>query len=164
METLLSLNPGLIIWTFITFFIVLYVLKKFAWKPLLTALEKREEGIKSDLSRAEHARQDSERLLAEHQKRLQAADAEARRIVDEARTTAEQLKADIVETAHAAARNLTVQAKAEIQREKETALAQMRGEIAGLAVQAAGKILDEVLDAERHRKIVDAFITTLPKN
>lgn len=164
METLLSLNPGLIIWTFVTFFIVLSVLKKFAWKPLLTALEKREEGIKSDLSRAEHAREDSERLLEEHRKNLQNAETEARRIIEEARTAAEQIKGDIVESARTAARNLSAQARAEIQREKETAMAQMREEIAFLAIQAAGKILDETLDAERHRKLVAAFIDTLPKN
>ncbi len=69
-----------------------------------------------------------------------------------------------MESARAAARNLSAQARAEIQREKEAALAQMREEIASLAIQAAGKILDETLDAERHRKIVAAFIDTLPKN
>lgn len=164
MDTLLNLNPGLIIWTFITFFIVLYVLKRFAWRPLLNALESREEGIKSDLSRAEHAREESERLLNEHRKNLQFAEAEARNIIDEARSTADQLRAEILEKAQSAAKALTAQAKAEIQREKETALAQLRAEVANLAIQAAGRILDENLDVERHRRIVDSFLDTLPKN
>lgn len=164
MDTLLNLNPGLIIWTFVTFFIVLFILKKVAWKPLLTMLESREESIKSDLQRAEHAREESERLLAEHKKSLQNLEAEARRIIGEANATAEQLKAEIVEKAHAIARNLSEQARAEIQREKETALSQLREEVATLAIQAASKILDESLNDERHRKIVDAFISTLPRN
>ncbi len=164
MESLLNLNPGLIVWTFITFFIVLFVLKKFAWKPLLSMLEKREEGIKSDIQRAEHAREEAERLLTEHKKNLQNAEVEARRIIDEARTMAKQLKEEIVESAQASAHNLTVQAKAEIQREKETALRQLRDEVADLAIQAAGKILDESLDDARHRKIVDTYIDALRTN
>lgn len=164
MESLLNLNPGLIVWTFITFFIVLFVLKKFAWKPLLSMLEKREEGIKSDIQRAEHAREEAERLLTEYKKNLQNAEVEARRIIDEARTMAKQLKDEIVESAHASAHNLTTQAKAEIQREKETALRQLRDEVADLAIQAAGKILDESLDDARHRKIVDTYIDTLRTN
>lgn len=164
MESLLNLNPGLIIWTFVTFFIVLFVLKKFAWKPLLTMLEKREEGIKSDLTRAEHAREESERLLNEHKKNLQNTEAEARRIIDEARITAKQLGDEIVEKANTSARNLAAQAKAEIQREKETALSQLREEVANLAIQAASKILDEDMNDERHRKMVDSYINLLPKN
>lgn len=164
MDTLLNLNPGLIIWTFITFFIVLFVLKKVAWKPLLTMLETREESIKSDLQRAEHAREESERLLAEHKRSLQNSELEARKIVDDARAIAEKLKAEIVEKAQSTAQNLTAQAKAEIQREKETALNELREEVASLAIEAAGKILDESLDDEKHRKIVDTFIKTLPKN
>ena len=164
MDTLLNLNPGLIIWTFVTFFVVLFVLKKVAWKPLLTMLETREETIKSDLQRAEHAREESERLLAEHKKSLQDSELEARKIVEDARAIAEKLKAEIVEKAQSTAHNLTVQAKAEIQREKETALSELREEVASLAIEAAGKILDETLDDEKHRKIVDTFIKTLPKN
>jgi F-type H+-transporting ATPase subunit b len=164
MDTLLTIEPGMLIWTFVVFFILLWVLKKFAWKPLLSSLEGRENAIRTDMERAENARAESERLLAEHKKLQDRSEIEARGIIEEARKTAEALKADIVEKANEQARNLTAQAKAEIQREKETALAQLRDEVADLAIQAASKILRESLDDEKHRKLVTTFISELPKN
>lgn len=164
MNNLLTLEPGMLIWTFITFGLLLFVLKRFGWKPLLNALEKREERIHSDIKRAEHAREEAERMLAEHGKMMNAAELEARRIIDEARKASEKLKVDILATAHEQASQMTVQAKAEIQREKETALSQLRGEVADLAIMAAGRILQETLDDDRNRKIVDSFISALPKN
>jgi len=164
MNNLLTLEPGMIIWTFITFGLLLLILKKVGWKPLLDALEKREERIHSDIQRAEHAREESEKLMAEHKKMMTAAELEARKVIVEARKLAEKMKEDIVESANEQARQMTTQAQAEIQREKATALAQLRSEVADLAIAAAGKILKETLDEDRNRKIVDEFITELPKN
>lgn len=164
MDSLLTIEPGMLIWTFVVFFILLWVLKKAAWKPLLSSLENRENAIRSDLERAENARMESERLLAEHKKLQDKAEVEARGIIEEARKTAESLKSDIVEKANEQARQMTEQAKAEIQREKETALSQLRGEVADLAIQAATKILRESLDEDKHRKLVNDFIAELPKN
>jgi F-type H+-transporting ATPase subunit b len=164
MDTLLTLNPGMIIWTFITFGILLWVLKRFGWKPLLNSLEKREERIHADIQRSEHAREEAERLLSEHKKMMNAAEIEARKIIDESRKTAEKLKADIVDAASAQAAQITVQAKSEIQREKETALAQLRGEVADLAILAASRILQESMDDARNRTLVENFISGLPKN
>jgi F-type H+-transporting ATPase subunit b len=164
MENLLTLEPGLIIWTFLTFGLLLWILKKFAWKPLLNSLEKREERIHSDIQRSEHAREESEKLLAEHKKMMTRSEMDARRIIDEARKAGENARAGIVAAAEEQARQMTVQAKAEIQREKHSAMAQLRNEVADLAIQAAGKILDERLDDERNRRLVDEFIAGLPKN
>ena len=164
MNNLLTLEPGLIIWTFITFGALLWILKRFAWKPLLNSLEKREEHIRSDMNRAEHAREESEKLLSDHKKMMTQAELEARKILEEARKMAEKIKDDIVASAEQQARQMTAQAKSEIQREKSTALAQLRHEVADLAIQAAEKILEERLDDDRNRRIVDSFISGLPKN
>jgi F-type H+-transporting ATPase subunit b len=164
MDKLLNLEPGMLIWTFITFGLLLWLLKKFAWKPLLGALESRENKIREDLQKAEDARLGAEQLLAEHRKLMLNSEVEARKIIDEAKGTAEMLKQGIVDTAHEQARQLTAQAKAEIQREKDTALSELREEVADLAIRAAGKILGEELDAAKHRKLVDDFIGNLPKN
>jgi F-type H+-transporting ATPase subunit b len=126
MDQLLAIEPGMLIWTFITFALLLWLLKKFAWKPLLGMLEKREEKIREDLQRAEDARADSERLLAEHRKLLQNSELETRRLLEEAKNAAETVKQGIVDSAHEQARQMTAQAKAEIQREKQTALLQLR--------------------------------------
>jgi F-type H+-transporting ATPase subunit b len=164
MNNLLTLEPGLIIWTFLTFAVLLWILKRFAWKPLLTSLEKREEHIRSDMQRAEHAREESEKLLDEHKKMMTHSELEARKIMEEARKTAEKIRGDIVAAAEEQARQMTAQAKSEIQREKSTAMAQLRNEVADLAIQAAEKILSERLDDERNRRLVDEFISGLPKN
>ncbi|HOJ04199.1 MAG TPA: F0F1 ATP synthase subunit B [Bacteroidota bacterium] len=164
MDKLLTLEPGMLIWTFITFALLLWVLKLVAWKPLLSALEGREQRIASDLEKADEARREGERLLAEHRKLLENSEREARRIIDEAKHTAETMKQGIVDSANEQARQMTAQARAEIQREKDTALLQLREEVADLAVRAAGKILGEELDANRHRAMVDEFINTLPRN
>ena len=164
MDKLLTLEPGMIIWTFITFGLLLFILKKFAWKPLLSMLEQREEGIRSTMQRTEHAREEAEKLLTEHKKLLQASELDARRIIDEARQTAEKLRTEILAHAEEQSRQLTLQAKSEIQREKETALTQLRTEIADLAILAATRILRTNLDEEKNRALVDSFITELPKN
>src|SRR5512143_913456 len=129
MDKLLSLEPGMLIWTLITFGLLLFILKKFAWKPLVDGLEKREERIRSDLHRAEHAKEESEKILAEHKRLMTTAELDARRIIEEARTSAGRVRDDVLAAANEQARQLSAQAKAEIQREKETALTQLRGEI-----------------------------------
>ncbi len=164
MDKLLSLEPGMLIWTFITFATLLWILKKIAWKPLLSALEGREHRIASDLDKAEEARKEAERLLAEHRVLLENSERDARKLIDEAKTTAETLKQGIVDSAHEQSRQMIAQARTEIQREKDTAITQLREEVADLAVRAAGKILGEELDAGRHKKMVDDFISNLPNN
>lgn len=161
---MLELNPGLIIWTAITFFLLLFVLRKVAWKPILSALQTREDTIRSSLERAELAKQEAERILEENRKNLARAEQESFRIVNEGKSVAEKMKSEIVEKANTQARRTVEQARDEIQREKEAALGALRGEVADLAVQAAGKILDETLDAAKHRKVVDNFLRELPKN
>jgi F-type H+-transporting ATPase subunit b len=164
MDNLLTLEPGLIIWTFLTFGLLLLILKAFAWKPLISSLDKREKRIHSDVERAEHAREESEQLLADHRKMLARTEVEARRIVDEARKAAEKVRGDILASAEEQARQMTSQAKSEIQREKLTALAQLRDEVADLAIQAAEKILRENMDTERNRRVVDEVIGRMPTN
>lgn len=155
---MLDLNPGLIIWTIITFLAAAFILRRFAWKPLLGALAAREEKIRSQLEQAEQAQAEAERLLAEHRRQLASAEEQSQRILREGRTLAEQMKADILEKANAGARTMIEQAKGEIQREKESALQDLRAEVADLAITAAGKILDANLDTPKQRKLVDAVI------
>ena len=161
---MLSINPGLIIWTIITFVVLLVVLKKFAWKPLLDALHRREETIRTSLERAEQARSDAERLIEENRKQLARAEEQSQHAIDEGRQFAEKLKSEILEKANDQSRRMLEQAKQEINRDKEAALVELRNEVASLAILAAGKILDETLDEHRHRKLVDSYLKQLPKN
>jgi F-type H+-transporting ATPase subunit b len=159
-----DINPGLILWTIITFVVVLLILRLTAWKTLLGALTAREEKIRSSLEDAERARQDAARLLSENQKQLAQAEERSQRIIREGRDLGDRLKAEILEKADTGARQMIEQAKAEIAREKEKALHQLRAEVADLAVAAAGKILDATIDPAKHRELIDAAIEDLHKS
>ena len=161
---MLEINPGLIIWTIVTFLCLAGILRKFAWKPLLEALLRREEYVRSSLERAEQAKQEAERLLEENRRQMAHAEEETRRIVAEGRAFGQKLKSEIVEKATQQARQAVEQARQEIERDKELALRQLRSEVADLAVRAAEKILGEVLDADKHRKVIDDMFRELPKN
>lgn len=161
---MLDINPGLIIWTIITFALLVVVLGKFAWKPLLQALQSREQEIADSLKKAEEAKKDAERMMQENKLAMDKASTETARLIAEGRAMAEQLKNDIVAKANESAKKLIDQAKDEITREKESAMAQLRSEVADLSISVAEKILDESLDGAKQKKMVDKVLQQLQKN
>ncbi|MBI4429144.1 MAG: F0F1 ATP synthase subunit B [Ignavibacteriales bacterium] len=159
-----EINPGLIIWTMITFGVLVLVLGRFAWKPILKALNEREEKIRSAIEQADKARAEAAHLLKQNEKNMARAEAEYQKMMREARAMAEKMREDIVTKARLQAEQELKRANEEIQRNLEAAKQQLRSEVADLAVKAAEKILDETLDAQKHKKIVDGFLNQLPKN
>lgn len=158
-----EINPGLILWTILTFLVVLAILRWAAWKPLVGALAAREEKIRGALDQAEQARHQAQTLLDEHRKQIAAAEEQVQRILSEGRALADRQKAEMTEKAASTARHMLEQAKEEIQREKDAALLQLRSEVADLAIGAAGKILDKNLDTPAQRSLVDAAIREINK-
>jgi F-type H+-transporting ATPase subunit b len=161
---MLEINPGLIIWTIVTFVLLVFVLGKFAWKPLLQALQSREQEIADALRKAEEAKKDAERMIQENKAAMEKANNETARLIAEGRAIAEQLKSDVVAKAHESAKKMLEQAKDEIGRERDAAVQQLRSEVADLAVSAAEKILDETLDGAKQKKMIDTVIQQLQKN
>lgn len=159
---LLSPNPGLIIWTLVTFVLVLLVLKKFVWGPLLSALDQRETRIREALEQADKARAEAERSAEENKQALAQAQAEAQDAINKAREDAEQVARDVQERAEADAQQLLEQARRTIQQERNQALQTLRQQTAELAILAAGQLLEENLDDEHNKKIVDDFINRMP--
>jgi F-type H+-transporting ATPase subunit b len=155
---MLELNPGLAFWTIVTFLAVVAILGKVGWKPLLRALTEREEAIRTALREAEEANAEAKKLLEENRRQLAQAEARAQQAMQEGREMGERLKAEIIEKANASARSMVEQAKQEIRRERDAAFIQLRGEVAELAVAAAGKIIDANLDVNKHRQLVDNVI------
>jgi F-type H+-transporting ATPase subunit b len=155
---MLEINSGLILWTILTFVIVLIILRKAAWKPLLGALTAREESIRASLREAEDARAQAARLLEENKRQLARAEEQSRSIIMEGRDMGERLKGEILEKANATTRVMIEQAKEEIRREKDAALMQLRSEATDLVIAAAGKILDANLDTPKQRQLADAAI------
>ncbi|MGB6120403.1 MAG: F0F1 ATP synthase subunit B, partial [Bacteroidota bacterium] len=154
---------GLIVWTIITFVVALVILRAAAWKPLLDVLTQREEKIRGQLDQAERAQEEAQRLLEENRRQLAEAGEQSQRILREGRQVADKLKSEIVDRANTSARSIIEQAKGEILREKDSALQQLRTEVADLAIGAAGKILDANLDTPKQRKLVDAVIKDMDK-
>jgi F-type H+-transporting ATPase subunit b len=160
---MLDINPGLILWTILTFVIVVMILRAVAWKPLLEALQVREEGIRSALRQADEARAQAQALLDENRKQRAQADEQAQRLVKEGREMGERLKGEIIDKANASSRLMIEQAKEEIRREKDAALTQLREEVSDLAIAAAGKLIDANLDSTKQRQLVDAAIRDIAK-
>ncbi len=160
---LVSVNPGLIIWTIVTFLVLVFLLSKFAWKPIISALESREKAIRDAIEEANRAREEAQDLLRQHEELIGKAEAEAREIVQAARETSEQVRREAEVAARAESQRLLDQARRDIQNAKEAALRDIRDTVADLAIQAAAKIVQESLDSERHRKMIDDLIERLPE-
>lgn len=161
---LLDVNPGLVFWMLITFLILLFILKKVAWKPILGALDEREKFIKDSLEKSEKARTDAERLLALNQENLNRAEEEAQKIIAQGRDFAEKLKNQIAEESKNEAKKIIDNASAEIKRKQDEAFETLKAQMSELAVQAAEKILRENLDKEKQLRLVNKYIDELPKN
>jgi F-type H+-transporting ATPase subunit b len=158
---LLNPNPGLIFWTALSFLIVLLILKKFAWGPIVSMLEEREKGIQSAIDRAHSAKDEAEAILRKNRELLAKADAEADRIVREGKEYADKVRADLTEKAQAESQKMIASAKEEIEQEKRRALDVLRNEVAELAVKGAEKIIRTSLDAEKQKTVVDDMIKEL---
>jgi F-type H+-transporting ATPase subunit b len=160
---LLNIEPGLIIWTIITFIVLLVVLRKVAWGPILTALEQREHTIRNSLEEAQRARQEAEQLLAQHQQTLTDANREVGRLLEQGREEAERLRLSLTEQARAEAQRLTETAQREIVREKQLAMQELKNTAADLALAAAGHLLNAAMTSADHRRLVTEFLDRFPE-
>lgn len=161
---LLDVNPGLMIWTVITFIILLFVLKKVAWKPILAALDKRENDIKESLTQAEKAKNEAKMILEENQANLAKAEEESRKIIEQSRTYAESLKEQLMRESKEQAKKIVDDASSEIQRNKDAAFEELKGQIAEIAVGAAEKIIRDTLDAQKSKQVIDKYLNDVTKN
>ena len=163
-SSLLSPHAGLIFWTLIVFALLLFVLGKYAWKPMVSALDEREKTIEESLTRAESALKEARAMQADNEIVRRDAERQAQSILRDARNASDELRTEEVEKTRALLAHLQEQARADIEREKTQALVALRAEVASLAIGAAGKILNENLDDDRQRKLVESFLDDLPKN
>jgi len=158
---LVQLDPGLFIWTILTFLILFFVLSKFAWKPLLTLLESRENTIKSSLEDAEKAKQELERLNTESEAIISEARSEAQSIRVEAKSAAEKIKADIMAQAGEDAKKLRDETEKQIQVEKDKAIGEIRQEVVGLTITVAEKVIRKNLSKEDNQDLIEDSLKKL---
>ncbi len=156
-----ELEPGLMIWTVISFVLLLFLLKRFAYKPLLDVLEKREKDIRSSIEEAQKTRKEAGELFENYKKQLDAAQAEVKNIIDEGRAIAENVKKEILDKASEEANQVLKQTKEQIEREKERAIIELQGRVADLSVMIASKVIQKTLSKEEHLKLVGEHMSKI---
>lgn len=162
--SLVDINPGLIVWTLVTFILLLLILRKVAWKPILSALDQREAAIKDSLEKAEKAKDEAQRILYENQANLSKAEEESKKIVEQGRIYAEKLKDQVIKESKDQAQKMLIEASAEIERKKDAAFGELKSQIADLVIQTTEKVLGETVDKNVHKKIADKYINEIAKN
>ena len=159
--SLIEPHIGTMFWTSVTFIILLLLLRRFAWKPLLGAVEARERTIRTDLERAEESRKETEKLVGENKALVVQARREHAEAVATGRKDAERIKEEIVEEGRKQREKLLQQASAQIEAELRQARKELRGVAADLSIQVAEKLLARNLDDSTQRKLVDEYLSEL---
>ncbi|KRD11334.1 ATP F0F1 synthase subunit B [Flavobacterium sp. Root901] len=156
---------GLFFWQVLIFVGLIFLLKKFAWKPILDAVNTREQGIKDALLSAENARQEMENLQADNQRILNEARAERDAMLKEAREMKEKMIADSKNEAQAQGQKMIEQAKAAIESEKNAAMAELKSQVSTLSLSIAEKLLKEELsNKESQTKLVEKMLGDVKLN
>ena len=151
-------DPGLYIWTIVTFLILLALLARFAWRPLLDALEKRQEVIRASLDDARKAKEEMARLQAESARILAEARTEAANIISSTRSDAARLGDELKLRARADAEGLVRNAQREIDTQTHRAIETIRREAIDLSVAVAAKILRRDISSADNERLVDDAI------
>ena len=152
---LLRPDPGLFIWTILTFLVLLVALRKLAWGPLLAALESRQQAIKKSLDDAQQAKAELDRLHQESAQIVRQARAEAESIIVSSRADADRLREEMKQKAKAEAENIVKNAERQIQLETDRALQQIRHEAVDLSVMIASKLLQRNLTKEDNERLIE---------
>ena len=162
-SALITPHIGLIFWTLVTFLLLLLLLSKYAWGPIVAAMNAREEGIKGDLDNARREREEAQKLVEEHRALINLARKERADAVEAGRRDAERRKAEILEEARRQREQLMKQAETQIEAGLRQARAGLKGEAADLAIQAAGKLMGKNLDDATQRRLVEGYLADLER-
>lgn len=163
MEKLVSLDTGLIFWTWTTFLIVLVILATKAWGPMIQALERRQHNIAEAMAAADKARAETEEMSAKYEQQLRAGRVEAQEILTEARVTAQKLRAGLEATAHTKADEIVASAQERIEAEKVKAIAEIRATVVDLSLEIAGKVLERNITSADNQKLAEASLRQIGK-
>lgn len=159
---MLSLDPGMMIWTVATFICLLILLYRMAWKPILTAIDTREKTIRDSLESAQKERQEAQALLEKHQVMMHHAENEAKKIIAEYKAKAEKMHKEMISQSKEEAENIISKAQSEINAQKEAAVIDLRHEIADMVVNAASKFINVSMNEEQQKRLIDQYISDIP--
>jgi F-type H+-transporting ATPase subunit b len=150
---------GLFFWQAVLFIVLILLLKKFAWKPILDSVNEREEGIKNALDSAEKAKLEMQNLQADNQKLLKEAREERESMLKEARDIKNKMIEDAKGDAQAQANKMISQAQAAIESEKKAAIAELKTQVASLSIEIAEKVVrEELSNKDKQIKLVESML------
>jgi len=161
MDRLLSPDPGMMLWTIVTFLALAAVLKRYAWGPLLSAISAREARLKADAAAAQAARDESQRIQAELAAQLAGIEARRQEALDRAAKDGEAVLAQFQAAAEKEARDLRDKTMAELGRAKERLTRELRRDVADISVRAAEKLLRRSVDPAVEKRVLDEFLQDL---
>src|SRR5919108_2389903 len=153
--------PGLMIWTIVAFFIVFFVLKRYAFGAIQKLIDERREQIRRSIDEADNARDEARKLLEEHRQLIGQARGEAEEILAEARKTRDSMEQRMREETEAERQRRLEETRKEIAAETARALERIRNEVAQLTLEAASRVVGRALDAERDSELISEAIAGL---
>ena len=158
---MLDPEPGLMIWTLITFVILVVILKRYAFGPLQRVIDNRRNEILKNIQAAEDNRREAGRLLAEYKQSIADAKHEAEDIIERARKVGETTRVEIVSDAKEHARKEVEDARAQIQRETRKAIREIKDQVADLAILAAEKVTARSISRDDHVRLLDEAVSEI---
>ena len=158
---LYDINTGLSFWTLVVFGILVFILGKYAWGPILAAVDAREKGIQAALDEAAERNQEAETLLEKYKENLADARRQANELLAEGKTAGDSIRMEIEEKARGEAQSIIERARAEIERERDAAIAEIKRESVDLALSAATRLIQENLDQEKDRALVERYLAEM---
>lgn len=160
--SIVDINPGLTVWTGITFLLLLGVLAKFAWGPIVKMLAERERTIREAIDSARKERAEAEKLLAAQKEALARAQREAAELARRNQQEVEVLRQELTAKARKEADDLVADARRQIAEELSKAKAELKAQVVDLAIDAAGRLVKANLDEKSQRALVEEYIAQLP--
>lgn len=161
MDKLLTPDIGVIFWTIVTFLVVLFILGKFAWKPIIRAIDEREKSIKDDIEKAERTRKEAEELVNTQKKLLEESRKESAMMIEEGKRTAEKAKSDIMEQAKRSEREIVEQGQKKVEQEARKAIQGIKEHAADLAIVVAKKLIVSSMNEKEQKKLVEDYLKEL---
>lgn len=161
MDKLVTPDIGVIFWTVVTFLVVLFILGKFVWKPIIRAIDERERSIKEDIEKAQKSREEAEKFITRQKELLEEARKESSAMIEEGKRAAEKVKTDMLEQAKRVEREIVEQGRKKVEQEARNAIQGIKEQTADLAIAAAKKLIISSMGEKEQKKLVEDYIKEL---
>ena len=158
---LMSLRVNLMFWTLVIFAVLYFILNKWVFPAVLGMVEAREKALADAIEGAKRDREEAARLLAEHRQSIENSRADAQKLIAEARGVAEKMRTDTLEKTRQEQQEMLERARRDIAAERDRAIAELRREAVDLAIRGASKVIEENLDSDKNRRLVEQFLSSL---